>query len=185
MVTPPGSFWARSARYWSSAFSTTVSVARAAIFASIAATISESWKRSIWSTMTLVSATTRGFSVPEMRAPWPSSISSTAMSPAMCPPRLACSSRAEVSPWLILAVDWFVNTVMPCARSAATSIFVVVDFPLDPVTMMRPSGKLFSVRGRNPGAILLTTRPGTADPPPGFRHLASFRTTRPRRITGA
>jgi hypothetical protein len=61
----------------------------------------------------------------------------------------------------------------------------MVDLPLDPVTMTRPSGKLFSALGRKPGAIRLTTRPGTAEPPPGFRHLASRRTVLPMRIAGA
>ena len=48
------------------------------------------------------------------------------------PCQSARSRRAEVNPWPMFAVDGLVNTLMPCARRIATSIFVVVDLPLDP-----------------------------------------------------
>jgi hypothetical protein len=91
---------------------------------------------------------------------------------------------AEKNPWLMLAVEGFVNTVFPCSRAIATSIFVVVDLPADPVTTIRPSGNEFKVFARSPGAILLRIRPGKADPPPGRTLLISVRAARPIRMAG-
>ncbi|KZX21894.1 hypothetical protein ACH61_01000 [Rathayibacter tanaceti] len=85
----------------------------------------------------------------------------------------------------MFAVDGLVKTRRPCARRTATSIFVVVDFPADPVTTTRPSGKPLSTAGRNPGATRFTTSPGTADPPPGFRTRAANLAALPRRTAGA
>ena len=48
----------------------------------------------------------------------------------------------------MFAVDGLVNTSTPCARRIATSIFVVVDLPLEPDTTTSPCGKPDSVRLR-------------------------------------
>ena len=85
----------------------------------------------------------------------------------------------------MFAVDGLVNTSMPCARRIATSILVVVDLPLEPDTTTRPWGKPDRVRFRYFGAMRLTTRPGTADPPPGLRSRAANRVSLPTRIAGA
>lgn len=90
----------------------------------------------------------------------------------------------EKKPWDMFAVDGFVNTVLPCALAIATSIFVVVDFPAEPVTTKRPSGKLERVLASNLGAILLRTKPGRAEPPPGRTNLTTKRTNRPIKMAG-
>ena len=84
----------------------------------------------------------------------------------------------------MFAVDGFVKTSSPCARRIATTIFVVVDFPAEPVITTRPIGKLPSVFGSSLGAIFETTRPGSALPPPGLTRRIANRTRRPIAIAG-
>ena len=84
----------------------------------------------------------------------------------------------------MFAVEGFVKTCLPCALAIATTILVVVDFPADPVITTKPSGNLERVRASKPGAILLTTRPGKALPPPGLTRRTASRTRRPIRMAG-
>ena len=90
----------------------------------------------------------------------------------------------EKNPWAMFAVEGLVNTFLPWALAIATTIFVVVDFPAEPVITTSPSGNFDSVLAKSPGAILLTTKPGSAEPPPGRNNLTNVRTRRPIRIAG-
>ena len=84
----------------------------------------------------------------------------------------------------MLAVEGFVKTALPCARAIPTSILVVVDFPAEPVTTINPSGNFESVDANKPGAILLRTRPGSADPPPFLTSRIAKRANLPIKIAG-
>ena len=90
----------------------------------------------------------------------------------------------EKKPWAMFAVDGLVKTVLTCALAIATTILVVVDLPAEPVMTTSPSGNFESVLANSPGAILLTTSPGRAEPPPGRTIRTNVRTKRPIRIAG-
>ena len=169
----------------SSALSTNWRVARSAITSSICATSRGSAKRSIWSVMTLVSTTVVGANSATILAPCASSISSTAMLARARPARLISLSSALISPWRMLAVEWFVNTERPCARRSAESMLVVVDLPLDPLTITSPSGKELMTSTSRVGARRLATRPGAALPPPGRSTRIASRTARAARMASA
>ena len=79
---------------------------------------------------------------------------------------------AEMTPRVKLLPVGLLNTCLPCARRIAASIFVVVVFPLVPVTTTIPSLTPDKACARNCGSIRSATRPGIAEPPPRTRAAA-------------
>jgi hypothetical protein len=80
---------------------------------------------------------------------------------------------------LMFAVEGFVKTRSPCCSKSFTRILVVEDFPALPETRTTPSGMLLSAFRSKLGAMKLTTRPGSAEPPPRLKRRSRNRSDFP------
>ncbi len=156
----------------SSMFSTTPAVVCSASEASSCAVWSISANRSSWSRATFSSSAWVGRTAAAKRSAWASSSSRTAMSALRRPLTGSSPSIEEMTPRVKLLPVGLVNTLRPWARRTATSILVVVVFPLVPLTTTMPRGTSARACARKPGSTRSATSPGSAEPPPRSRDTA-------------